>query len=252
MLDLFTFCIIESGGNIFAENNGVVYLFDPIAITWKNISNGLPPAYVWSMATYGQFLYAASAVGVYFTTNNGASWTPDTAGFRETALSLTTSGDHLFAGGDGGGIFGSDNNGTWNSFNTGLTNGYSLSLATFGDYLFTGTWGAGVWRRPLSEISGVINPNSKDRRINQISLKIDSSRRSNSNISIDITLNHSDRVTVKIYSLSGREIATLVNSSLGAGEHSLLWDTKGMAAGCYVAKMKVGSSVIVKNILFSM
>jgi hypothetical protein len=38
---------------------------------------------------------------------------------------------------------------------------------------------------------------------------------------------------------------------LGAGEHSLLWDTKGMAAGCYAAKMKIGSSVIVKNILVS-
>jgi hypothetical protein len=49
----------------------------------------------------------------------------------------------------------------------------------------------------------------------------------------------------------GNITETLVDRNIEAGERSLSWDTKGMAAGCYAVRMQVGSNAYVKNISVS-
>lgn len=69
-----------------------------------------------------------------------------------------------------------------------------------------------------------------------------------SNMAIEFYLPHSDQVAVQIFDLFGREIATLVHGDLGAGWHSLLWNTKNLAAGCYAVKVRLGPNIYVKKI----
>ena len=53
---------------------------------------------------------------------------------------------------------------------------------------------------------------------------------------------------VKIYNLSGHLIATLCDKLMGAGAHTLTWDTRNVASGCYMVRMQAGQNSQVKAI----
>jgi len=136
-------------GHVWSDNVDIGSWF-------PTLGNGLTAPYVWSLAVSGRNLFAGTWGGVYLSTNNGITWTADTAGLRWTletggstrreVWSLAVSGKNLFAGTNGGGVFLSTNNGTsWTAVNTGLTNPYVWSLAVSGTSLFAASDGGGVF-----------------------------------------------------------------------------------------------------------
>jgi hypothetical protein len=50
-------------------------------------------------------------------------------------------------------------------------------------------------------------------------------------------------VTLAVYDLLGREVATLVNGVRDAGRHQAAWDATGMPSGVYVARLRAGDFV---------
>ena len=44
-------------------------------------------------------------------------------------------------------------------------------------------------------------------------------------------------VTIKIYDITGREIETLIEGEVPAGEHRLQWSANGLASGVYLCRM---------------
>jgi len=79
-------------------------------------------------------------------------------------------------------------------------------------------------------------------------LKIYSSSHGNPDVTIEFLLPHSDKVTVTVYNLSGHEIASLVNNNLSQGSHSIQWNTRNLAAGCYTVRMQAGANTYVKSV----
>jgi len=47
----------------------------------------------------------------------------------------------------------------------------------------------------------------------------------------------------------GREAATLVNEELNSGEHSVIFDAKGLATGLYFYRLSAGSFVETKKMI---
>jgi hypothetical protein len=47
-------------------------------------------------------------------------------------------------------------------------------------------------------------------------------------------------VTLSIYNIEGRQVATLVNEVMTAGEHSILWSADAQASGIYFATLRSG------------
>jgi len=45
------------------------------------------------------------------------------------------------------------------------------------------------------------------------------------------------RVSIRVFDLAGRVVATLVNGELKAGSHTTLWNAEGMSSGIYMVKM---------------
>jgi hypothetical protein len=65
---------------------------------------------------------------------------------------IAISGNYIFAGTVGGGIFlSTDNGNSWIAKNNGLTNTMVRSIAISGDNIFAGTWGNGIFRAKLSD-----------------------------------------------------------------------------------------------------
>ncbi|MBI1805182.1 MAG: T9SS type A sorting domain-containing protein [Ignavibacteriae bacterium] len=48
-------------------------------------------------------------------------------------------------------------------------------------------------------------------------------------------------VTLRVYDMLGREIATLVNEAKEPGEYTISWDATGMPSGVYYYKLQAGS-----------
>jgi hypothetical protein len=48
-------------------------------------------------------------------------------------------------------------------------------------------------------------------------------------------------VTLRVFDLLGRQVATLVQEAQHAGKHSVHWDASGLPSGVYVYQLDTGS-----------
>ncbi|MEK9138753.1 MAG: T9SS type A sorting domain-containing protein, partial [Bacteroidota bacterium] len=56
-------------------------------------------------------------------------------------------------------------------------------------------------------------------------------------------------VTLRVYNLPGREVATLVNEEKPPGTYSVTWDASGFASGVYFYRLNAGNYFAVKRML---
>jgi hypothetical protein len=66
---------------------------------------------------------------------------------------------------------------------------------------------------------------------------------------IRFALHERQQVSLIVYDLLGRTIATLVDELLDAGEYSAVFDAKGIASGIYIYRIHAGSSVKTRRML---
>lgn len=59
------------------------------------------------------------------------------------------------------------------------------------------------------------------------------------------------RVTLKVFDVLGREVATLVDGELNPGEHSVVYDAKGLPSGVYFYRLSAGSFTETKKMLIT-
>ncbi|MFA5070251.1 MAG: peptidoglycan DD-metalloendopeptidase family protein [Patescibacteria group bacterium] len=65
----------------------------------------------------------------------------------------------------------------------------------------------------------------------------------NPQTSISFSLSEKSLVSLKVYNVSGQEIATLAEGEKDAGQHSIVWDASGCASGIYFCRLQVGQIV---------
>lgn len=71
----------------------------------------------------------------------------------------------------------------------------------------------------------------------------------NPTTSIGFRIAQSGEVSLKVYDLLGREVATLVNDKLEAGPHTITFNASGLASGVYAYRLVVGSSVLSRKLI---
>ncbi len=65
----------------------------------------------------------------------------------------------------------------------------------------------------------------------------------NPRTTIRFDLPQADHVTLKVFDVQGREIATLASQAMAAGQHRITWDASGFASGTYLYRLEAGSFV---------
>lgn len=63
-------------------------------------------------------------------------------------------------------------------------------------------------------------------------------------------LPQAESVTIKIYSITGQEIETLVQKAIPAGHHALHWHAKNIATGVYLCTMHAGKFSDAKKLIY--
>ncbi|MEQ8523195.1 T9SS type A sorting domain-containing protein [Gracilimonas sp.] len=56
----------------------------------------------------------------------------------------------------------------------------------------------------------------------------------NPTTNIEYSINEAGPVTIKVYDMTGREVATLVNSRMSAGDHTVSFDASNLSSGVYI------------------
>jgi hypothetical protein len=62
----------------------------------------------------------------------------------------------------------------------------------------------------------------------------------NPSTTVEYTLPNFDHVSLRIYSVQGQEMVTLVDRQMPAGTHRVIWDAKGWVNGVYFIKLEAG------------
>jgi serine protease len=56
-------------------------------------------------------------------------------------------------------------------------------------------------------------------------------------------------VTLKVFDLLGREVATLVDEQKSPGTYTVKWDASGMSSGVYLYRLQAGSFVETRKLV---
>ena len=241
-----------NGNNVFAGTYLYgLYLSTNNGTSWSQTS--LNNQSVYSLAINGNNVFAGTLNnGVYLSTNSGTNWT-QTSLNNQSVYSLAINGNNVFAGTYQNGVYISNDNGTsWTQRNEGLGNFQVNALCISNNYILAGTWGDTVYRRPLSELTG-IKPIS-GQLPNRFVLEQNYPNPFNPSTKIKFSIpqpSPSERVGVRlvIYNILGREAATLVNEQLKPGTYEVDWNASNFPSGVYFYKLITNGFVDTKKMM---
>ncbi|MFZ5948282.1 MAG: VPS10 domain-containing protein [Stygiobacter sp.] len=274
-------CLYTSSTDLFASmNNKYVYRYDQPNSTWKGSGNGMLNNSINALVeaidgSGNKFLFAglySSVTELAVSTDNGINWTASDAGLPNVPVyTLTAVGYNIFLGNDYGVYRSTDFGKKWEDAKTGLAQfgSYTYYLTKGKTDLFVIQGGA-VWKRPYSDfnITSVSNeaeipdgfslyqnyPNpfnpSTTIKYSILNVMVSSSNH-------DVTLRQSRQsrdqsdniVTLKVYDILGKEVATLVNERQSAGNYEVKFDGSNLSSGVYFYKLQAGEFSQTKKLL---
>lgn len=225
---------------------------------------------VWAFAVNGSDVFAGTwgyrgsyngSPGLFHSTNNGTNWTQKYLD-SQNVYSIVLSGTNIFVGTDSGMYLSTNYGLNWIQKNEGIGNQSIKSLIIKQDYVYAGTLGSSVWRRPLSELVGLNNINKYVLRNYVLYQNYPNPFNPATTIKFGIPNSGSptkafgdDKVVLKVYDILGKEIATLVNERLKAGEYEVKFDARlhgqgtNLPSGVYYYKLESGNYVETKKML---
>ena len=245
-----------SGTNLFAGGDAGVFLSTNNGTSWSTINAGLTDnaLFVYAFAVTGVNLFAGTWGGVFLSTNNGTSWT---AVNTEHVWSLAVSGTNLFAG-------------TWNGIFESICPLPSISTSIISPGASTNAY-IHISSIPVGGMNGKIivvsNAPSSPDTITLIGYGVLTDVKENAEIpkgyalsqnypnpfnpstTISFSLPSKSFVSLKVFDLIGRDVATIVSEEMSAGSYSKQWNAANMSSGIYFYRLQVGSFTQTKKLV---
>lgn len=248
-----------TGTSLFASTttNNIIYRSTDNGTSWALADSGIATAN--AIIQSGSNFIAGGVSGIYLSTNNAVSWTPvslSVFGNNVEISGFATQGTTVFGVAYNAVVAGAGNGTNWSN----ITSSLSLSdpytaIAVIDTNLFIGTnnnsdfsKGATVWRISLSNLpTGV----SKEEDNTPANFNLDQNYPNpfNPTTVISYQLPSASRVSLKVYDLVGRQVATLVNGQMEAGVHQVSFDASRLASGVYFYQLQAGSFVASKKLV---
>lgn len=246
----FVRCLAARGTNAFAGRSlgGVARSLN--GGPWIMNTTGLSNATVMGLATNDAYVFAGTSDGVYRSSDSGSNWIQVNNGLTHPGVtSLAAFENFLFAGTSGGGVFRSSDNGTsWSDVGEGILNRYIVSLVADDSMLYAGTFDGGAYRRPLVDLTVSVVDEGTGGPLEYV-LYQNFPNPFNPATRIEYQLPTTCHVSLKVFDLLGREVATLVNQSQPPGKHQASWDAGNSPSGVYLYRLSAGSYMTTRKML---
>jgi photosystem II stability/assembly factor-like uncharacterized protein len=268
------------GQCIVAGTNGDgVSLSTDRGLSWNESNVGLSNTSMFSLTHIGTHLFAGTYGGMFSSPSAGMPWVPlelsvtipTSFGRKEvegdvfpgagnspqfggrvlkpkTVYSLAALGSHLFVGTYGAGVFHSTDLGkTWSPFNEGLGNLSLYVLRVVGGNLFAGSFDGEVWWRSLATLVGVHEGETGPPMVSALFQNYPNP--CNLSTTIHYALPRTSMVHLKVYSVTGELVTTLVHEEQRAGSHEVRFDAGNLASGTYFYQLLSGEFAETKRLL---
>ncbi|MCX6157809.1 MAG: T9SS type A sorting domain-containing protein [Ignavibacteriae bacterium] len=208
----------------------------------------------------GNTFYAArtsfdSSGQVIKTTNLGADWIDISSGLppvsANTVFADPVNAGQLYAGTDFG-VYRSLNGGTnWVRLGMNIPYVPVLSFSYFSNttsrYLRAGTHGRGAYELDISGSVGIQGNNEEVPAVYSLSQNFPNPF--NPVTKINYNLSKKGFVSLKVYDILGKEVATLVNESMSAGKYSVSFDASNFSSGVYFYKLEINGFSDIRKML---
>lgn len=201
--------------------------------------------------TQGVVCVAIDQVGIYRSIQNGdpGSWSVSNQGLQSRMIRslIVTDSNHIYGASDSGIFLSSDRGSFWAPVNDGLDtlNVKTLALSSRG-FLFALTTTGHLYRSMLRVTS--VTSDHSDSPL-QFSLSQNYPNPFNPRTTIQFSVGHLSRVSLKILDILGREVATIVAGERASGTYSETWDAGGAASGVYYCKLVTDGFVAVRRMV---
>jgi photosystem II stability/assembly factor-like uncharacterized protein len=226
---------------------GGVYMSTDNGTHWDTTNSRLAFSSVYSLATRSANIYAGTIKGVFRSTNNGTSWS--SIGLTNVVINcFVLYSQNIFVATTSGIFLSKNDSSNWTEIDSGLINKDVNTLAIGGAYLYNGTMGYGVWRRPLSEMITEVK-NGIKQFPSRFVLEQNYPNPFNPSSTISFSLPSKSFVSLKVFDIVGREVATIVSEELSAGNHTRQWNAANMSSGIYFYRLQAGSFTETKKLV---
>jgi ligand-binding sensor domain-containing protein len=244
---------VNSAGHLFAGTDAGVFRSTDNGDSWSLNNNGLPAGRVFALAVNAaDHIFAGTDSGVFRSTNNGNSWEELNIGLNAPsvpALGINAAG-HVFAAVaemDGGGVYRSLNIGAnWEPVNAGLP---QATVFSFGfdrqGRILAGTDSSGVFRSIGTTTS--VDEDGGDIPLS-FALAQNYPNPFNPSTTIAFDLTKPAPVKLKVFDVTGREVAVLANQVFQAGTHKIVFTPNGLADGVYFYRIEAGEFAQTKKL----
>jgi photosystem II stability/assembly factor-like uncharacterized protein len=232
--------------------------------TWTDVTGSLPLRWVTRVTvdpdsanvayvTQSGYLEDSFSSHLNKTTDFGNSWTSIGGGLPVVPLNDIVVDPryrgYLYVATDLGVQYTSDNGVTWNALGTGMPEVpvHDLALHPPTGKLIAFTHGRSAYTFDLSTITSVQQLRSL--AVKEFQLEQNYPNPFNPATNLRFTIPQAQAVTLKVYDVVGREVATLVNGPMQPGSYSVQWNGAGVASGVYLYTLSTESFVQTKKML---
>jgi hypothetical protein len=138
--------------------------------------------------------------------------------------------------------------GTWINKNQGIDSSLNIySLLVANNFVYAGTFAQSVWRRAYTDIIGIRNISTEVP--SEFSLEQNYPNPFNPVTKINFSIPKASFVSLKIFNVTGREVAELVNSELKAGVYESEFNAANLSSGIYFCRFNAGNFTDIKKLM---
>ncbi len=224
-----------------------VYLSPADNPSWKPV--GLTGMWDNLLAAIDTNVFAGTSSGVHLYSGSGTTWLPRNNGLPSGSkvYALVAVRRTLFVG-VAGGVYKSENLGqSWQQVNDPNIAGLSVYALGATETDLLAATNNGSWRRSLSEVTSVEDIGQVPQHFH---LYQNYPNPFNPSTEIRYQASEVSHVSLKVYDVLGREVATLVDGEVEAGHHRVQWNAEGLPSGVYFYRLEAGSFVRTKRMVF--
>jgi photosystem II stability/assembly factor-like uncharacterized protein len=242
-------------GNVWVTTNG--------GATWVDIKAGLPNRWITRVrfdhtnhniayVTLSGFRLDSPLPHIFRTTNLGQTWQDISSNLPEAPINVVLVDplytNRLYVGTDFGCYFTTNTGASWQAMGTGLPNAavsdMQIHAPTRKALAFT--HGRSMWEINLDDLTAV----AENREIPvRLELHQNYPNPFNPTTTISFTLSRSAFVTLRVFDIAGREVATLKQEELNAGLHRATFEARNLAGGVYFYRLTAGESSQTRRML---
>lgn len=249
------FAVAVSGNNIYAGTylNGL-YKSTNNGSNWA--LTGMDSTTILSLLATGNYIFAGTYEGIYVSSNNGNNWQQPL--INDAIRSFAINGINIFTSTDINGVYRSTDNGSsWIPKNQGFPDTIPeiFSLLIANNYIFAGVSVsdtiARVWRRSYSDIIGINNISSNIPEKYFLYQNYPNPFNPNTKIKYQITNSKYQKaeVTLIVYDIAGKEVATLVNEKQSPGIYEVTFDRGSLPSGIFFYRLTAGNFIETKKMV---